>query len=170
MEQEQKQVQNEELEQNKTEKPVSSLSKALITGFVGGLLWSFVGVVTYFFNFSSVSAASFIIRSWIQTDWTGSWIGEFLGMVAIGLLSLGVAVIYYGLLRKTHGLFPPILFGVALWFIVMYLFNPIFATVPTVYEMDSNTIVTTLCIYILYGTFIGYSISYDYEQFEHGAS
>ncbi|QHE52925.1 YqhR family membrane protein [Pontibacillus sp. HMF3514] len=166
MEQEQNkgEEQNKELEQNQQEQPVPVFSKALVIGFVGGILWSFVGSIAYVLNFSSVSAATFVLRSWIQTDWTSGWIGEFIGILAVGLLSLGTAIIYFSLLKKAKGLAPAILFGVALWFLIFYLFNPVFSAVPEFDQFESDTIVTTLCLFILYGTFVGYSISYEYLE------
>lgn len=164
MEQEQNQNQDHDLEQNQQEKPVPVFTKSLVIGFVGGVLWGFVGMIAYFLNFSTVSAATFVLRSWFQTDWTSGWIGEFIGILAVGILSLGTAIIYYTMLKKAKGLAPAIMFGVALWFVIFYLFNPVFSAIPEFTDFDSNTIVTTLCIFILYGTFIGYSISYEYEE------
>ncbi|WP_345239621.1 YqhR family membrane protein [Pontibacillus salipaludis] len=156
--------QNPELEQNQKEPPMSVISKSLVTGFVGGVLWSFVGTIAYFFNFSSVSAGSFVIRSFVQNEWSSNWLGELIAILAVGLVSLLIAILYFGLLKNTKGLWPSMAFGVVLWFIVFFLFQPVFSAVPQLGELDSDTIVTSLCLFILYGTFIGYSISYDYQQ------
>lgn len=166
MEQEQNEMskQNPELEQNKQEDPVPVVVKALNIGFVGGILWSLIGAFAYYLNFSSVSAASFVLRSWIQTDWTGKWLGELISIGAIGVISIGTALVYYGLLKRMTGLLPAIVFGVGLWFLVFFLFSPVFSAVPDFNELDSNTIVTSICLFILYGTFIGYSISYEYQE------
>lgn len=160
MEQEKKR----KLEQNKQEKPMSLLAKALLTGFVGGLLWSAFGSLAYYFNFSSVSPGSFVLRSFIQAEWTNNWLGELISISIIGLLSVLIALAYYGLLKKYEGLIPPLLFGGALWFIVFFLLQPIFEAVPQLSQMDGNTIATTGCLYILYGAFVGYSISYEYND------
>lgn len=45
-----------------------------------------------------------------------------------------------------------------------FLFNPIFEDVKSITELKSDTIVTTLCLYILYGLFVGYSISFNYNE------
>lgn len=164
MEQEQNSKQNEELEQNKQETPVPVVVKALNIGFIGGVLWSLIGAATYFFNFSSVSAASFVVRSWVQTEWSGSWLGELVSILAIGVISIGTALVYYSILKNARGLMPAILFGVGLWFVVFFLFSPVFSAVPEFTQLDSNTIVTSLCLFILYGTFIGYSISYEHLE------
>lgn len=151
-----------QLEQNKREKPASMLSRSLSTGFFGGIFWSFIAWVASYFHFTSVSPTTFIIRSWLKADWTNSWLADVLSILAVSVISLLVAMVYYVLLRKTRGLLPSILFGLALWGGLFYLLLPIFPNVKPLTQLDSDTIVTTICIFILYGIFIGYSISYEY--------
>ncbi|WP_407268355.1 YqhR family membrane protein [Radiobacillus sp. PE A8.2] len=157
-------MEDKKLEQNKQEKPMSFLSKSLLTGFVGGVLWSFIGVIASYFNFSSVSPATFILRSWLQTDWSDGWLGELIAVTVIGIISIITAIVYYGLLKKYPGIMVSGIYGIALWFIIFYLLQPVFPNVPAMTELDSNTIVTTLCLFLLYGIFIGYSISYEYQD------
>lgn len=47
---------------------------------------------------------------------------------------------------------------------VFFVFNPIFQDVRAVTELKSDTIITTICIYLLYGLFVGYSISFEYNE------
>ncbi|MRH43153.1 hypothetical protein GH741_10725 [Aquibacillus halophilus] len=157
-------MENEKLEQNKHEKPISVLGKALITGFIGGILWSFFGAIASYFNFTSVSPATFVLRSWLHTNWSDGWLGELISIIAIGLLSIITAIIYYGLLKKIEGIWPSAAFGIALWFVVFYLLQPVFPNVSHMTDLDSDTIITTLCLFLLYGTFIGYSITYEYQD------
>lgn len=46
----------------------------------------------------------------------------------------------------------------------VFVFNPIFQDVRAVTELKSDTIITTICIYLLYGLFVGYSISFEYNE------
>ncbi|WP_085991927.1 YqhR family membrane protein [Oceanobacillus senegalensis] len=156
---------NKKLEQNKrNEEQMSILARSLLTGFIGGIFWSTVGVFLYYFNFSELSPKAFLLRSWLRTDWTSGWLGDLVSIILVGLLSLATALIYYGTLRKVNSMWVGALYGIVLWGIIFYLFQPIFTNVPGVFDLKTDTIVTTLCIYILYGTFIGYSISYDYHD------
>ncbi|WP_102027055.1 YqhR family membrane protein [Salirhabdus sp. Marseille-P4669] len=155
--------QDPKLEQNQKEKPMSIRSKSLLTGFIGGLFWATIGSIAYYFNFSEVSHGSFILRSFFEGNWTNGLLGEIISIVIVGLISILIALLYYLTLRKRPGMIPGFLYGIALWVIIMYFLNPVFSAVPTLSEMESTTIVSTLCLYILYGTFIGYSISYEYE-------
>ncbi|SDK55508.1 YqhR family membrane protein [Sediminibacillus albus] len=161
-------MENKKLEQNKQEKAVPFFRKALYTGFVGGVLWSIIGFIAAFLNFTAFTPATFLLRSWLTAAWTDRWMGELLSILMIGLLSIGTAAVYYFLLKKVEGIWPSALFGIALWFLVFYLLQPVFPNVPHMTRLDSNTVVTTICLFLLYGTFIGYSISYNYEDGQRG--
>ncbi|WP_164668639.1 YqhR family membrane protein [Virgibacillus doumboii] len=152
------------LEQDKQEQPISVVSRSLITGFIGGIIWGSFGVVLYFFNFSEVAPKSYLLRSWLTADWIDSWLGNIVSILMVGVLSLLTAFIYYMLFKKVNSLWMGTGFGVILWVIIFYILQPIFPNIPYLMELDRYTIVSTLCLYILYGTFIGYSISYDYND------
>lgn len=157
--------QNQQLEQNKQETPMTILARSLLTGFIGGLLWSTFGTVLYYFNFSEVAPKSFVLSSWFHAEWIDTWLGNVVTIFLIGLLSLLTALIYFGLFKKINSIWVGVAYGFLLWVLIYYIMNPIFSTVPKVADLNMNTIVTTICVFILYGTFIGYSISYDYHDF-----
>lgn len=153
-----------ELEQNKQEESMTLLGRSLLTGFIGGLFWSSLGVFLHLFNFTEISPSSFVLRSWVRAGWTDGWLGDVVSILIIGGLSVLVALIYYALLKKNRSILVGLLYGLVLWAIVYYVFQPMFPNIPNVTELDRNTIVTTICLFILYGIFIGYSISYDYHD------
>lgn len=155
---------DKELSQNNREESMSVKSKSLIIGFTGGIIWSTLGLIMYFFSFSEVAPRSYVLRSWITAEWTSGWLGNILSIIIVGLLSLLCAFIYYGLFRKINTIWMGIIYGILLWVIIFYILQPVFPNVPDIAELNSYTIVSTICLYILYGTFIGYSISYDYED------
>ncbi|MEW9677509.1 YqhR family membrane protein [Lentibacillus sp. L22] len=143
-------------------KPVSILPRSLFTGFIGGLIWSICGVLLYYFNFAEVSPKTFELRSWLKTEWTDSWLGDVISILGAGILSILAAFIYYGLFKRIRPWWFGAVYGIILWVIIFYVLHPIFGDVPSLAEMNMHTIVSTVCLFILYGTFIGYSISYDY--------
>ncbi|WP_174613780.1 YqhR family membrane protein [Virgibacillus ihumii] len=155
---------DKELSQNKQEKPMSVTAKSLVTGFAGGLIWSTLGLIMYFFSFSEVAPRSFVLRSWNTAEWTSGWLGNILSIIIVGILSLISAFIYYGLFRKINTLWMGAVFGVVLWVIIFFILQPVYPNVPDLVNLNSYTIVSTICLFILYGTFIGYSISYDYAD------
>lgn len=147
---------------NKKENETSLVWKTISTGFFGGFLAGLFGVIFSYFNFSTVSPGSFIIRSWIQGEWTYRWWAELIAVFGLGILSIPLAFIYFLLLKKYFGLTPGILFGLALWGIIYGLTLPLFPNIPSLINLGSDTIVTTICQYILFGVFVGYTISFDY--------
>ncbi|WP_027407762.1 YqhR family membrane protein [Anoxybacteroides tepidamans] len=154
------------LEQNKREQPMSLLLKAMITGFVGGVFWSLLGYLAYFFHFTEISP-NMLLLPWDIGDWKYGKRGNYLAIFLIGLLSILVALVYYVSLRKIKSMWAGIGYGVALWIIVFYVLNPLVPGLRSVAELDRNTVITTICLYILYGLFIGYSISFEAQESEY---
>lgn len=153
----------EELEQNNKEEQMSFAVKVALIGLFGGLIWSLVGYFAFFFKFIRVGPA-LALMPFVVGDWKDTYIGQLVGIAMIAVLSIGVAYLYRALLRKVHQLWVGVAFGLVLWFLVFWLFNPFFPGLKEIQNLDSNTIITSLCLYALYGAFIGYSVSYEYAQ------
>lgn len=143
---------------------MSFFAKSVVTGFIGGLLWSSIGYLAYFFHFTKISP-NIVLQPMPQGNWQKNWQGVTISILLIGIISIGVALVYYGLLRKIKGMWGGIVFGVVLFCFVVFLLNPLFPAIGPIKKLSMNTIVTTLCLYILYGVFIGYSISYEENEF-----
>ncbi|UOR12336.1 YqhR family membrane protein [Halobacillus amylolyticus] len=152
-------------EQNKQEPPHSVLSKTLLIGFIAGILWSGLGSISYYFNFSQVSAATFVFRSFWQTDWTSTLLAEILAIGIVAVLSILTALIYYVALKGKNGMWPGFIMGIILFGLLFYVMNPIFQAVPDFTQLTINSLVTTICLFVLYGVFIGYSISYEFQEY-----
>src|SRR5690606_33445442 len=114
-------------------------------------------------NLSKVGPA-LILNPWALGDWKNKVLGQLIGILVIAVLSIGIAFIYRAILAKVKSVLAGLLFGAAIWGIVFYLLKPIFPDLKPLHELGWNTITTTLCIYLLYGLFIGYSISFVYDQ------
>ncbi|MFC4324016.1 YqhR family membrane protein [Litchfieldia salsa] len=158
--------QNPQLEQNKSDEPMSMIAKVVITGLFGGIFWSLLNYGTYVFNFTEISP-NLVLQPWTVGDWKDRVLGQFIGIAVIGILSIGVALLYYALLRRFQKIWVGMAFGIALWAMVFFVLNPIFPGLKAVTELDRNTNITTICFYILYGVFIGYSISFEANEFAH---
>ncbi len=151
------------LKENKQDK-TSLIPKTISIGFFGGLIWGTIAAIAGYFNFTEVTPKSLILRPWLQSAWSDQWLGQFISVLIISLISIGLALLYYVLLKKFPGMLPGILAGIVLWFIVFWLLEPIFTNIPPFFELDSDTVVTTVCLFILYSVFIAYSISFAYQQ------
>ncbi|MBD1378810.1 hypothetical protein IC621_01080 [Bacillus sp. IB182487] len=154
---------NPRFEQNKQEQPISFLGRVMVTGFFGGILWSLFGYIAYIFNFSEVSP-NLLLQPFILGSWKDGTLGNFVSIVLIGVLGVGAAIAYYAVLKRFNKLWIGIGYGIALWGLVYFVLNPIFPDLKTVMELKRETIVTTVCLYILFGVFVGYSISFEYNE------
>ncbi len=144
-------------------KQMSFGANVAIIGFVGGLVWSLVGYFAFYFHFIRVGPALILMPFPLGT-WKATYIGQLVGIVIISILSIAIAFLYKVILQKVESIWAGVGFGFALWIIVFCVLNPFLPGLKSVQNLDSNTIITSLCLYILYGVFIGYSISYGYLE------
>ncbi|WP_428909088.1 YqhR family membrane protein [Niallia sp. Krafla_26] len=142
------------------EKPMSFLTLVVITGFTGGILLSGLAYLAYVFDFTTISPRV-ILEPWTVGDWKKSWLGTVISILLIGAISILVALIYYGLLRKFKSMWVGIAYGLLLFLLVFFVLNPIFPGIPPFNDLNVNTLVTSICLYVLYGLFVGYTISYE---------
>ena len=143
----------------------SFLAKVAIIGLTGGLLWSFVAYMASIINLTEISP-NLILQPWALGAWKDKPLGNFISILLIGVISIVVALVYFVALKKFKSMIAGIIYGLALWAVVFYLLNPIFPNLKTVKELEMNTVITTLCLYILYGVFVGYSISFEAAELE----
>ncbi|KGA97915.1 hypothetical protein AJ85_03545 [Alkalihalobacillus alcalophilus ATCC 27647 = CGMCC 1.3604] len=156
-----------QLEQNEQEKQMSFNTKVVVIGLFGGLIWASIWYFSFFFNFIRVGPA-LILMPWALADWKDTYIGQLVGIGVIMILSIGIAFLYKATLQRMKSLWAGVGFGLLLWVLLFYILNPLFPGLKTVQNLDSNTIVTSLCLFVLYGLFIGYSISYEYAEQKRG--
>ncbi|MGE6629351.1 YqhR family membrane protein [Bacillus sp. NPDC077027] len=150
-------------EKNQQVSTASLIGRAAAVGFVGGVFWGFIGFLTHMFHFSEVSP-NMLLQPFVLGEWKKGGLGTFFSIVLLGILSMIAAFIYYGTLKKVRGFWIGLLYGIVLWVLVFYVFNPIFPDVKQVQQLEQSTIVTTFCLYLLYGMFVGYSISFEYNE------
>ncbi|MCM3738758.1 YqhR family membrane protein [Oceanobacillus luteolus] len=140
--------------------------RALVIGLVGGFIWSALLAVSYYFNFSGISPKTYLLKPWVQEGWVDRFSGHVIAIIIASILSLVPAVIYHMIFRKIDSMWVGVGYGIVLWTIVFFLLQPIFPYTKRMLELDANTWITTLCVFILYGLFVGYSISYDYHEMQ----
>lgn len=153
------------LEQNKTGKPLGSNGRIILIGFFAGFIWSFLGWVSYYLNFTKVGPA-LILQPWALGNWKTGLSGQLLGIVINSLVSILVAYAYRYTLGKVKSIYVGIVFGLALWVIVFYILQPWIPHLPPVTKLSVNSISTLLCLFVLYGMFLGYSISFDISEMD----
>ncbi|WP_053367106.1 YqhR family membrane protein [Bacillus sp. FJAT-27245] len=135
----------------------------VLTGLWGGLFWSFIGQIGYYFHFTKITPRE-ILGPWALGSWKNGWLGTLIAILLIAIVSIGAAFVYSALFKKMDGLISGILYGAVLFLLVFFLLNPMFPGILPFGALDKNTLATSICLFILYGVFIGYSISWDYHH------
>ncbi len=143
-------------------KPMSFSVMVFWTGLFGGVFWGIIGYLAYYFNFTEIRP-DVILEPWMLGDWKKGWQGIVLSIILIGVLSIIVAFVYYAVLRKFKGFWFGLGFGVILFLLVFFILNPLFPGIKPLADLNRDTIITSICLYIVYGIFIGYSINYEYQ-------
>lgn len=151
------------LEQAEQEKPLSFMAMVVTIGFVGGVFWSSLAYLAYVLNFTEIRP-SVIIEPWTIGAWKEEWLGTVISIILLGVVSIGVAILYYVTLRKFGSMWVGIGYGIALFLLVFFVLNPIFPGIQPFNDLKKMTVITSICFYILYGVFIGYSISYEESE------
>ncbi|MCK1991470.1 YqhR family membrane protein [Peribacillus muralis] len=150
--------------QNQQENQSVLIYNALIIGFVGGAAASLAGMIAHYVNFMDFSPR-FILTSWSNMKWIDHWLGVLMTVILFGILSVVIALLYYALFKRVKSMFSGIIFGVVCWALLIFVLKPMFSDLPAFSKMSTNTIITSVCIFILYGLFLGYSISYDHQEY-----
>lgn len=156
-------MKEEKLEQNQSGMILGQNANTAIIGFFGGVFWGFIGLVCYYFHFTELSPV-LVLEPWAAGGWKDRWIGVVISLILLGILGILAAFIYQWFLRNSQSIWIPILYGVLLFLFVFYFLNPLFPHLNPPGELKRNTLITTFCLYVLFGVFVGYSISYDHEE------
>ncbi|SFP22978.1 YqhR family membrane protein [Salibacterium halotolerans] len=135
-------------------------------GIFGGVLWSLIGYAAYLLNFTEMGPAM-AVQPWALPQWKETYLGHFAGIAVIALLSVFTAFLYRILFQKWESIWLSAAYGLVLWVVVFYFLHPLFPDKDPITSMDLTDLVTTICLYVMYGVFIGYSVSYEYKIIQH---
>jgi hypothetical protein len=151
-------------EQDRYYSESSLITNVLKIGFFGGAIASLLGIVAHYFHFMDYSP-KFILSSWSNQSWIKAWQGSLMTILLFGLLSIVVAFVYYAFFKKMKSMYAFMIFGIVCWGVLHFAFKPMFRDLTPISRMSSNSIITSICLFVLYGVFIGYSISFDHQEF-----
>ena len=143
--------------------PMSFPVMVFWTGLFGGLFWGTIGWIASYLNFTEIRP-NVILEPWALGQWKHEWLGTLISIILISICSVVAAFIYYAALKKFKGFWFGMGYGLVLFAVVFFLLNPLFPGIKPFLDLNRDTIITSICIYIVYGIFIGYSINYEYQN------
>ncbi|WP_052487200.1 YqhR family membrane protein [Gordoniibacillus kamchatkensis] len=103
----------------------------------------------------------FFKHDFLTTVW-----GGVVGWMFFTLFSAAAGILYAAILRKVKGPWPGLLYGVLWWVFLYLLFGPVAGMLPPVQKLGWTTLITDLCLFVLWGLFIGYSIAVEFTKEE----
>ncbi|SDI95957.1 YqhR family membrane protein [Salimicrobium halophilum] len=138
------------------------LGKVTAIGAVAGLFLAFSWMGSSYFSFTKLSMTDLLNRPFIFGDVDDVLFLKVTNVLIIITISLFLAFLYYVLLKKYQGLLPGVGVGVLCFGVVILLGVYI---VPD-FSWDSDSLVSLFCLFLLYGVFLGYSISFNWAEEE----
>jgi hypothetical protein len=149
-----------ELNADGSQMPLMQLT--LLTGFIGGVFGCLFGYLVHTFHFTMISPA--VILGPSQGAWEAGWVGVAIITLIYGLLSMLMALLYFSVLKKKKSLWWGAGFGIFIFIVIFFILQPLIPGMKPLMKYDLNTFLTEICFFIVYGVFIGYSISYEYNE------
>lgn len=138
-------------------------SYALYIGFFAGLIWGLAGHVLSYFAFTEVAPA-FWLTPWVDKSFLSSWRGQVAGLALYICYSIVAALLYTAVLRKARGPWPGIAYGLA-WYVLLFcVIGPLLGLIPSFGKLATHTHLAELCRSLLWGVFIGYSITLEFTD------
>lgn len=133
-------------------------------GFFAGLIWGAVRWLAWFFNFTEMPPA-FLLEPFVARSFVRSAAGHWSGYGAYIAFSVAAAVLYALLFVRWRGPWPGILYGAGWWTVLFSLAACPFLGMPERFsDPNAASLFTEACIFVLWGVFIGYSISFEFHD------
>ncbi|WP_281172442.1 YqhR family membrane protein [Ectobacillus panaciterrae] len=152
------------MEKNQNKKqPQAFMKKAAQIGLFGGLFWGAVWYFLHIFSFSNVGP-NYFLMPFALGDWKKDVWGNVSGIAVMGILSIVIAMLYGALFKKFQGVIPGIIYGLFWWAVLFLGIGSLSPVLKNALEFQKETLITTICIFILYGVFIAYSVSFEASE------
>ncbi|UUZ79584.1 YqhR family membrane protein [Paenibacillus sp. P26] len=136
---------------------------AMYIGFFAGLIWGGIKIIEHYFHFTTLSPG-FLIEPFFKHSFLSTWQGMLTGWLFFILFSIVASLLYTVLLAKARGPWFGIGYGIFWWAMFFLLIGPITGMTHWLLYMDLNTILTDACLFVLWGLFIGYSVSFEFND------
>jgi hypothetical protein len=135
---------------------------ALMVGFFAGVIWGALRIFFFALGFTEV-VPGFLVEPFFKHDFLAGVRGYFVGWASFIVLSMIAALIYTIFAKMIKGPWPGVAYGL-IWFGVLYLLlGPMIGLINRS-DMDVNSILTDACTFVLWGVFIGYTITFEFTD------
>jgi uncharacterized membrane protein YagU involved in acid resistance len=136
---------------------------AVQIGFFAGVIWGAVRWLFYYFGFTDV-LPGFLVEPFFKHDFLNGTAGYFIGYASFIVMSIVAALIYVLFAKRLRGPWPGVLFGLV-WFVLIYLLlGPMVGMLKPLGVNDWDSIWTDFSIFVLWGVFIGYTITLEFTD------
>lgn len=132
-------------------------------GSFAGLFFGTLRWICYEMKFTTI-LPGFLLDSFLNQDFLRSGWGIVTGIVSFIVFSIVMALLYKVALGRWRGPWPGIFYGIGWWAIFFGLIGPLLGITGWLYEIGWNTIFTELCVFTLWGLFIGFSIAFEFTD------
>lgn len=132
-------------------------------GLWAGIIWGAVKIMEHFFKFTSLPPG-FLVEPFFKRSFLLTWKGYMVGWGMFILFSIVAALLYTLLLSKVPGPWAGVGYGAMWWMLIFLLIGPVTGMMNWIAYMDWNTIITEICLFLVWGLFIGYSIALEFND------
>ncbi|MCC3373374.1 YqhR family membrane protein [Cohnella sp. REN36] len=134
----------------------------LILGVCGGVIWGLARWLAVALSFTKVPQA-FLADPWIKRASLNTFGWHLAGLGMFVLMTIVAAFVYWLLLGKLAGPWPGFWFGLA-WWALLFGIGPATGAIPPLRTIGWNSIFSELCLYVVWGLFIGYSYAFEFHD------
>jgi hypothetical protein len=136
---------------------------AVQTGFFAGLIWIAVKALESYLRLTKVPSG-FMAKPFFREEYLDTAAGYWMGWGVFIIFSILAALVYAAVLRKIRGPWAGLAYG-AVWWIVLYgMVGPVTGMMKPAGQLDLTSAITDFCLFLLWGLFIGYSISFEFTD------
>ncbi|MBE0336002.1 YqhR family membrane protein [Paenibacillus sp. 23TSA30-6] len=136
---------------------------ALELGFFAGLLWGLLRWLFYTLHFTVV-APGFLAEPFFKHSFMKTTAGHLVGLLFFIALSVVASLVYTWMFRRYKGPLPGIVYGLVWWVILFVLTGPKLGMMNPLHRLTWDSIYTEICVFILWGLFIGYTVAVEYTD------
>ncbi|MEB3101461.1 YqhR family membrane protein [Ferviditalea candida] len=136
---------------------------AMYIGFFAGLIWGALKILLYLIKFTKV-IPGFLAEPFFKNEFLKTWNGHVIGLLFFIVFSIAAALLYTALFVKHKGPWIGLFYGLAWWAVLYLLVGPPSGMMKSIRLLDTNTLLADLCLFTLWGVFIGFSISYEFTD------